>query len=82
MADPIPQTDEQFAAASRILAGTFIDRFTRMGMEPDEIANLCVAALGEITASQIGPVGAVERLRITADIIESQCLAGVDPTVN
>jgi hypothetical protein len=42
-----PETDEQFAKASRAIAGTFLDRFAAMGMTPDEIANLTGAALAK-----------------------------------
>jgi hypothetical protein len=71
-----PETDEQFAKASRAIAGTFLDRFAAMGMTPDEIANLTGAALGEILAQQLGPFGAVERLRMLANVFEAQLLEG------
>jgi hypothetical protein len=45
-----------------------------MGMSPDEVANLTGAALAEIIAQQIGPFGAVERLRDIADALEKQVL--------
>ncbi|AOL23978.1 hypothetical protein Ga0102493_112980 [Erythrobacter litoralis] len=67
-----PETDEQFAIAAKALAGTHIDRFARMGMSPDEIANLFGAAAAEVLAQQLGPFGAVERLRDIADRCEQQ----------
>lgn len=69
-----PETDEAFTTAARSIAGTFCDRFARMGMAPDEIANLATAALVEIAAQQLGPFGAVNRLRDAADVLERQLL--------
>lgn len=69
-----PETDEQFAIAAKALAGTHIDRFARLGMSPDEIANLFGAAALEVLAQQLGPFGAVERLRQIADVAEKQVL--------
>lgn len=69
-----PETDEQFILAARSIATTFIDRFARMGMSADEVSNLSGAALGEILAQQLGPFGAVERLRDIADRMEQQVL--------
>lgn len=71
----IPTTDQAFATAARTIAGTFCDRFARMGMPPEDAANLATAALSEIIAQQIGPMGAVERLRDAADVLERQLLA-------
>lgn len=71
-----PETDKQFAIAARSIAGTFIDKFAAMGMSTDEVANLTGAALGEILAQQLGPFGAVERLRDLADRFEAQLLSG------
>lgn len=69
-----PDTDKAFTAAARSIAGTFCDRLARMGMAPDEIANLATAALSEIVAQQLGPFGAVNRLRDAADVLERQLL--------
>ena len=69
-----PRTDEQFASAARALAQTHIDRFARLGMSPDEIANLFGAAAAEILAQQLGPFGAIERMRDIADTCERQLL--------
>lgn len=79
MTNPTPKTDEQFAIAARSIATAFIDRFAKMGMSPDEVANLCGAALTEIIAQQLGPFGAIERLRIMADTFEAQLLTGPAP---
>lgn len=70
----IPETDKQFASAANALATTFLDRFARMGMAPDEIANLCGAALGTVLANQLGPFGAVSRLRDMADVMEREIM--------
>lgn len=69
-----PETDEQFIIAARSMATVFIDKFARFGMSPDEVSNLCGAALGEILGQQLGPFEAVERLRDIADRMEQQVL--------
>lgn len=69
-----PSTDAEFLIAARTIAGAFCDRFARLGMPPETVANLCAAALSEIMAQQIGPMGAVERLRDAADVLERQLL--------
>ena len=69
-----PETEQAFTRAARAIAGTFCDRFARMGMAPDEIANLATAAFAEIIAQQLGPFGAVTRLRDAADVLERQLL--------
>lgn len=72
-----PTTDKQFISAARILANEHIDRFARMGMSPDETANLFGAAMLEVLAHQLGPYGAVDRLRSMADVAEKQL---IDPS--
>jgi hypothetical protein len=69
-----PETDEQFLIAVKSIAGTFIDKFAAMGMAPNDVANLTGAALSEILAQQLGPFGAVERMRDMADVLEKQLL--------
>jgi len=69
-----PQNDEQFIIAARSIAATFIDKFAAMGMAPNDVANLTGASLSEIMAQQLGPFGAVERLRDIADTLENQLL--------
>ena len=69
-----PETDEQFIIAARAIATTLLDRFAHFGLSSDEIANLCGAAFGEVLAQQLGPFGAVERMRDIADTLEKQVL--------
>lgn len=69
-----PETDEQFIQAARAIATTFLDRFAHLGLSSDEVANLSGAALSEVLAQQLGPFGAVERLRDLADTLEKQVL--------
>ena len=69
-----PETDEQFTQAANILANAFLDKFARMALSPDEVANISGAALGTILANMLGPFGAVERMRDIADTLEKQVL--------
>ncbi|MBX7459259.1 hypothetical protein K3152_13480 [Qipengyuania sp. 1NDH17] len=69
-----PETDEQFTIAARAIATAFLDRFAHMHLSRDEVANISGAALSEILAQQLGPFGAVERLRDLADTLEQQVL--------
>lgn len=72
-----PDSDAAFARAARGVALGFQDRAARLGMGPDETANLALAALVEVVAGQLGdPFRAVERLRDAADAFEAQFLAG------
>lgn len=69
-----PETDDQFAIAANHMASAFLDKFAKLALSPDEVANLCGAALGTIMANQLGPFGAVKRLRLIADEMEKQVL--------
>ena len=73
-----PETDEQFIIASRAVAMTFQERFTAMGMTPDEVANMSGGALAEVLAQQLGSACAVERLRQIADLLERQLFNEMD----
>lgn len=70
----IPTNDAEFLIAARTIANTFCDRLARMAMPPEQVADLCAVALAEIIAQQVGPMGAVERLRDAADVLERQLL--------
>lgn len=69
-----PETDDQFLRAARGIAVGFINHCARLGMSPDETANLVGAALAEVLGQQLGPFGAVSRLRDMADVLEGQVL--------
>lgn len=74
----MPETDKQFATAANTLANAFLDKFASMGAPPDAVANLVGAALGTVLANQLGPFGAVSRLRDLADTLEKQLLDGLN----
>ena len=67
-------TEEEFVRVSRHLAGNLQDVAARLHLPPDEFCNLIGAALGEVLAQQLGPFGAVTRLRDMADVVEAQLL--------
>lgn len=70
----IPENDEQFVAASKAIATAFLDKFATIALPPEDVANLCGAALSEIMAQQLGPWRTIERLRDMADAFERQIL--------
>ena len=74
MTDLTPKTPEQFVAASKAIAGSYLDMVARQGLAPQDAANLFCAAIGEVLGQQIGPVEAIDRLRDVADILERQLL--------
>lgn len=67
-------TDETIVRASRAMAAEFLATVAGSGLSPNDIANLAGSALVEVLAQQLGPFGAVERLREIADVLERQML--------
>ncbi len=62
---------------SRQLALAVLAIGERKGMSRADVAELAQMALGEVLAQHLGLVGAVERLRDLADVIERDLLAAV-----
>lgn len=70
-------TEIQFIEATRAVATSVLDVFENNGFDRDDAANVAGAALAEIMARQLGPFGAVERLRDIADQCEKQTLGEI-----
>lgn len=66
--------DSEFVATARSFTIGFLAACQHRGMTPDDVTAVAGAALGEVLAQTIGPVGAVERLRTLADTFERQLL--------
>ncbi len=67
-------TEKQFIASARTLAAVVLETAAQKHLSPDDTANIAGAALAEVLGQQLGPVGAVERLRDIADQLEAQFL--------
>lgn len=67
-------TDETIVSASRAMATEFLATVAKSGLSPNDTANLAGGALTEVLAQQLGPFGAVERLRDLADTFERELL--------
>lgn len=67
-------TEKQLNDASRLLALILSEKCTRQGIPRDEVVGVVSAAVVELLAQHLGPIGTVERLRDLADVLERQCL--------
>lgn len=67
-------TDRQFAATSRGLALGILAACQARQMTRDDMAAISSAALIEALGQLLGPMGAVDRLRDLADVMENQLI--------
>jgi hypothetical protein len=65
-------TESDFITISRRIATAMIDQGARAHLSPDELSNLACASLVEVLGQQLGPFGAIDRLRATADVMAAQ----------
>ena len=68
---------EQFDANVRMLTLVVLDACDRRQIEPDDAAGVIGAGLAQGLVHYLGALGAVERLRDLADIIERDVLAEI-----
>lgn len=69
-------TEQQFLKTSRGLALGILTACRARTFSKDDTAAVASAALVETLGQLFGPVGAVERLRDIADVVERQLLQG------
>jgi len=67
-------TEQEFSLKAKAMATAYLDTTAQSGLSPDDVSNLAGASLGEVLAQQLGIFGAVERLRMLADVMEKQVL--------
>ena len=66
-------TEQQFKASARAIGSALILACERKHVPTEDISQVVGAAMAEVLAAYLGPLGAVERLRDLADLIERQC---------
>lgn len=67
-------TAKGIASAANAMAKEYLDTIAGLGFSPNDTANLTSAAMVQVLASQLGPMGTVERLRDLADLLEKELL--------
>ena len=67
-------TEQQFKASARAIGSALILACERKHILTEDISQVVGAAMAEVLATYLGPLGAVERLRDLADLIERQYL--------
>lgn len=65
-------TDQQFTKSANTIAALILAQGERMDLSPDILCNLAGAALAQVLGAELGPVGAIERIRLIADQLERQ----------
>lgn len=67
-------TEEMFADNTAALTEAINLLCLQYGLSGEDQAALAGASLGQVLTRQLGPFGAVERLRMLADLFEAQVL--------
>lgn len=73
-------TDLEMIDAQRSLALALLDLCQRRQLEPDDVPALLSGAMLEALAQRVGIPGAIERLRVIADLAEQQLFAEMGKT--
>ena len=66
-------TEQQFKTSARAIGSALIAACERRHVPTEDVPQVVGAAMAEVLATFLGPLGAVERLRDLADLIELQC---------
>ena len=66
-------SEQEFKTSARAIGSALILACERKHIPTDDISQVVGAAMAEVLAAYLGPLGAVERLRDLADLIERQC---------